>query len=146
MDLIGFTNVLLFLVMGCLFVGFVTFFSRLLHRQLHGNIFSEDKFIAYECGEEPAGDARVKFNVRFYIIALIFLIFDVEIVFMFPWGVIFRSFPSRILAFAEMLFFIAVLLVGLAYVWAKGDLEWIKTTGKAEVPNSLLESERDASP
>ena len=81
--------------------------------------------MAYECGEEPIGDTRIKFNTRFYVIALIFLIFDVEIVFLFPWGVVYRE--IGMLAFVEMLIFIGILLVGLAYVWAKGDLEWIRS-------------------
>ena len=81
--------------------------------------------MAYECGEEPVGDTRIKFNTRFYVIALIFLIFDVEIVFLFPWAVVYRK--IGMLAFVEMLIFIVILLVGLAYVWAKGDLEWIRS-------------------
>ena len=68
----------------------------------------------------------IKFNTRFYVIALIFLIFDVEAVFLFPWAVVFRDFG--LFAFLEMLVFIVILLVGLAYVWAKGDLEWIRST------------------
>ena len=95
--------------------------SRLLQTKL----FMEEKFIPYECGEDPIGDTRIKFNTRFYVIALIFLIFDVEVVFLFPWAVVFRG--IGLLAFVEMLIFIAVLLVGLAYVWAKGDLEWIRS-------------------
>merc|ERR1711964_504791 len=86
-------------------------------------LFSKEKSMAYECGEEPVGDTRIKFNTRFYLIALIFLIFDVEIVFLFPWAVVYRK--IGMLAFVEMLIFIVILLVGLAYVWAKGDLEWI---------------------
>ena len=119
--LFNFANVLVFLVVGCVFVVLNTTLSRLLHTKL----FTEEKFIPYECGEDPIGDTRVKFNTRFYVIALIFLIFDVEIVFLFPWAVVFREIGW--LAFVEMLVFIAILLVGLAYVWAKGDLEWIRS-------------------
>ncbi len=119
--LFNFANVLVFLVVGCVFVVLNTTLSRLLHTKL----FTEEKFIPYECGEDPIGDTRVKFNTRFYVIALIFLIFDVEIVFLFPWAVVFRE--IGLLAFVEMLVFIAILLVGLAYVWAKGDLEWIRS-------------------
>ncbi len=124
--LFNFANVLVFLVVGCVFVVLNTTLSRLLHTKL----FTEEKFIPYECGEDPIGDTRVKFNTRFYVIALIFLIFDVEIVFLFPWAVVFRS--IGLLAFVEMLVFIAILLVGLAYVWAKGDLEWIRSFQTAE--------------
>ena len=79
---------------------------------------------SYECGEVPEGSAWVKFNVRFYVIALIFIIFDVEVVFMFPWAVVFQE--LGLLAFVEMFIFLAILLVGFAYVWVKGDLDWVK--------------------
>ena len=124
---LSFASVLVFLTVGIVFIAFVLVLSRLLHRWLHGRNMTPEKLTTYECGEDPVGDTRIKFNLRFYIIALIFLIFDVEIVLMFPWGVVFRNFPARGLAFLEMLFFAAILLVGLAYVWAKGDLEWLKT-------------------
>ena len=120
-----FANVLIFLIVGCLFVVLNLTISRLLHTKL----FSGEKYIPYECGEDPIGDTRIKFNTRFYVIALIFLIFDVEVVFLFPWAVVFRS--LGLFAFVEMLVFIAILLIGLAYVWAKGDLEWIRGTQQA---------------
>jgi NADH-quinone oxidoreductase subunit A len=125
--LFNFANVLIFLGIGTVFVVLNITISRLLHTKL----FMEEKYIPYECGEDPVGDTRIKFNTRFYVIALIFLIFDVEIVFLFPWAVVFRK--IGVLAFVEMLVFIAILLVGLAYVWAKGDLEWIRSvqTGQA---------------
>ena len=119
--LFNFANVLIFLGIGSVFVVLNITISRLLHTKL----FMEEKYIPYECGEDPVGDTRIKFNTRFYVIALIFLIFDVEIVFLFPWAVVFRK--IGVLAFVEMLVFIAILLVGLAYVWAKGDLEWIRS-------------------
>jgi NADH-quinone oxidoreductase subunit A len=119
--LFNFANVLIFLGIGTVFVVLNITISRLLHTKL----FMEEKYIPYECGEDPIGDTRIKFNTRFYVIALIFLIFDVEIVFLFPWAVVFRD--IGLLAFVEMLVFIAILLVGLAYVWVKGDLEWIRS-------------------
>jgi len=82
------------------------------------------KLKSYECGEVPEGSAWIKFNVRFYVIALIFIIFDVEIVFMFPWAVVFQE--LGLLAFVEMFIFLLILLVGFAYVWVKGDLDWVK--------------------
>ena len=83
-----------------------------------------DKLLSYECGELPEGSAWVKFNIRFYIIALIFIIFDVEVIFMFPWAVVFQD--LGLLAFVEMMLFLIILLVGFAYVWVKGDLDWVK--------------------
>ena len=83
-----------------------------------------DKLISYECGELPEGSAWIKFNIRFYIIALIFIIFDVEVIFMFPWAVVFQD--LGLLAFVEMMMFLLILLVGFAYVWVKSDLDWVK--------------------
>ena len=83
-----------------------------------------DKLDTYECGEIPEGSAWVQFNIRFYIIALIFIIFDVEIVFLFPWAVVFKE--IGILAFIEVMIFLGILIVGFVYVWRKGDLDWVK--------------------
>ena len=88
-----------------------------------------EKLESYECGEVPEGSAWVKFNVRFYVIALIFIIFDVEVIFLFPWAVVFQSLKASgfgFLAFIEMFAFVLILIVGFAYVWVKGDLDWVK--------------------
>jgi NADH-quinone oxidoreductase subunit A len=82
------------------------------------------KLTNYECGEEPIGSPWIKFNIRFYMVALGFIIFDIETVFLFPWAVVFRDLGG--LAFVEMMIFVVVLLVGLAYIWGKGDIEWVK--------------------
>tara|TARA_B100000676_G_scaffold296935_1_gene337900 strand:- start:1428 stop:1859 length:432 start_codon:yes stop_codon:yes gene_type:complete len=90
---------------------------------------TDDKQMSYECGEVPEGSAWVKFNVRFYVIALIFIIFDVEVIFLFPWAVIFQELSANglgLLAFVEMFIFVLILIVGFAYVWVKGDLDWVK--------------------
>ena len=90
---------------------------------------SGEKLVSYECGEVPEGSAWVKFNVRFYIIALIFIIFDVEVVFLFPWAAVYQDFINQgngLLVLVEVLLFILILLVGYAYVWIKGDLDWVK--------------------
>ena len=83
-----------------------------------------DKLDIYECGEIPEGSAWVQFNIRFYIIALIFIIFDVEVVFLFPWAVVFKE--IGILAFIEVMIFLGILIVGFVYVWRKGDLDWVE--------------------
>jgi NADH-quinone oxidoreductase subunit A len=97
--------------------------------------FSEEKLTTYECGENPQGSAWVQFNIRFYVFALIFIVFDVEAVFLLPWAVLFGQARNSLnaadqallpLYFAEALVFIAILVVGLAYVWRKGDLEWVR--------------------
>ena len=86
--------------------------------------FSEEKLTTYECGESPEGSAWVQFNIRFYVFALIFIVFDVESVFLLPWAVVFKK--LGMLAFVEGLVFIGILAVALAYVWRKGDLEWVR--------------------
>jgi NADH-quinone oxidoreductase subunit A len=80
------------------------------------------KMIPYECGMDPIGEARKRFSVRFYIVAMLFIVFDIEAVFLYPWAVIFRD--LKIFGLAEMGVFIAILLVGFVYVWKKGALEW----------------------
>ena len=85
---------------------------------------SKEKVETYECGEESEGSAWLQFNIRFYVIALIFLIFDVEVVFLFPWAVVFKE--LGLLAMVEMAIFLVILIVGLAYVWVKADLNWVK--------------------
>ena len=91
--------------------------------------FSEEKLTTYECGESPEGSAWVQFNIRFYVFALIFIVFDVEAVFLFPWAVVFRE--LGMLAFVEGLVFIGILVVALAYVWRKGELEWVRSEDRA---------------
>lgn len=86
------------------------------------------KLSTYECGEEPVGSSWIRFNIRFYVVALIFLIFEVEILFIFPWAVVFREFGM--FGFLEMLVFLGILFVGYAYAWVKGDLDWEKPVPK----------------
>ena len=83
---------------------------------------SQSKSAAYECGLESTGDPWVQFHVQYYIYALLFVIFDVEIVFIYPWALIWKS--LGVVAFVEMAIFIGILAVGLAYAWKKGVLEW----------------------
>ena len=102
-----------------------------------------DKLISYECGEIPEGSAWVQFNIRFYVIALIFLIFDVEIVFLFPWAVVYQE--LGLLAFNEAFIFVIILVVGFVYVWVKGDLDWVKMNvryGKGRYANLKSEGEK----
>jgi NADH-quinone oxidoreductase subunit A len=86
------------------------------------------KLSAYECGMDPVGDARGRFSVRFYMVAMLFILFDVEAVFMLPWAVIYRRLPgitgSRLFGFWEMLVYLGFVAVGLFYVWKKGVLNW----------------------
>jgi NADH-quinone oxidoreductase subunit A len=131
----SFASVLLFLVVGFVFLAFTLILSRLI--QPKGKP-GADKYIPYECGELPEGSAWIRFNIRFYVLALIFIIFDVEIIFLLPWAVVFKKLGA--FAFIEGLIFIGILLVGLAYVWKKGDLEWVKTGDlEAMKANQIIE-------
>ncbi|MDO8461273.1 MAG: NADH-quinone oxidoreductase subunit A [Deltaproteobacteria bacterium] len=126
--LFQFGNVLVFIALA---VGFV-FINLFIGQLIRPSVPSTMKGTSYECGEEPVGSAWLNFNIRFYIIALLFIIFDVEIAFMFPIGVVFKQWVAEgrgMIALAEILVFALILLFGLAYVWIKGDLEWVKKLG-----------------
>lgn len=81
------------------------------------------KLMPYECGVDPMGDARERFSVRFYVIAILFVIFDVETIFLFPWAIIYDR--LALFGFIEMLIFLGILIVGYFYAWKKGALEWV---------------------
>jgi len=150
-----FGKILIFLVVGIMMVCFAFFISRLLAPKKP----NPEKLTSYECGEEPTGSAWLPFNSRFYVIALVFLLFDVEMVFVFPWAIVFgshemNSFEPRwgALSLIEMFVFLGIMILGLAYVWVKGDLDWIKPeaikpVADASIPLSVYEkvnSERRA--
>jgi len=83
---------------------------------------SRVKQAPYECGINPTGDARQPFSVKFYLVAMVFILFDVEAIFLYPWAYVFRE--LRWFGFVEMLLYIAILLAGYAYLWKKGALDW----------------------
>lgn len=89
---------------------------------------TKTKLAAYECGITPVGDARGRFSVRFYMVAMLFILFDVEAVFLMPWAVIYRKLPqitgSRLFGFWEMLVYLGFVAVGLYYIVRKGILDW----------------------
>jgi NADH-quinone oxidoreductase subunit A len=76
----------------------------------------------FESGNPPRGDARIRFSVKFYLVAMLFLIFDIEVVFLYPWAIYFRN--LGIFGLVEMGIFLGILIIGLAYIWRKGALEW----------------------
>ncbi len=129
-----FGAILLFIVAAFAFIAVVLFGARLL-RPSRPNV---EKNSTYESGEEPVGNANVQFNIRFYVVALVFVLFDVELVFLFPWATVFGQ--ARLIeatggrwgwfALTEMVLFVLVLALGLAYVWAKGYLDWVKPQPK----------------
>ncbi len=89
---------------------------------VHPRIGSSEKLSAYECGSEPISDARMPFPVRYYIIAMLFVIFDVELIFLYPWAVAFDK--IGLFGLIEMIIFILLFIAGYAYAWRKGALEW----------------------
>ena len=102
-----------------LFILGVLGISRLIQRR-HSY---PEKLAPYECGVPPVGDTRIPFAVRYYIFALLFVVFEVEAIFLYPWALVFRDIGTQ--GFVEMMIFIGVLLLGLIYAWGKGALEWI---------------------
>src|SRR5437868_303522 len=80
------------------------------------------KDMPYECGITPVGDARQRFSVKFYLVAMLFILFDIEAIFLYPWAVVYRE--LKMFAFVEMLLFIVLILAGFFYIWKKGALDW----------------------
>lgn len=116
---IEYLSVLIFILVGIGIVLFTFFLSRLIRPK---NPYPA-KNVNYECAEAPIGDSWVRFNNRFYIFALIFVVFDVEAVFLFPWAVAFGQ--LGLYALVEMVLFILILFYGIYYAWLKGALKWV---------------------
>jgi NADH-quinone oxidoreductase subunit A len=116
--------VLVFVIVGLGFGCVPILLGRLLgpHRP------DKEKISAYECGFEAFEDARMQFDIRYYLIAIIFILFDLEIAFLFPWAAIFKEIAAteavRTFGFVEMFVFVGILVVGYVYAWAKGALDW----------------------
>ncbi len=112
--------VVLLMIIGIAFVTVSLFMSRMLRPSAK----TKEKLSTYECAEVPIGDARIHFNIQYYLLVIVFLIFDVEVLFLYPWAVQFKKLGA--LGFFEMVIFIEVLVIGLAYAWRKEALEWIQ--------------------
>lgn len=120
-----FANVLVFFALALVLCGIMLGLGLLLRPSNP----APWKLTTYECGEPPSGGAWINFNIRFYLIALVFVIFDVELAFIYPVAAVLREFivsGQGLFAFVEIAVFVGILAVGLVYVWAKGDLEWLK--------------------
>ena len=125
-------NILVFFVLGMAFVAIMLGLGKLL-RPHNPN---PAKLATYECGEPATGSAWINFNIRFYLIALIFLIFDVELAFMYPVLAVYREKVAQgeaLIALSEITLFLLILFIGIVYTWAKRDLEWLKRIGEDEV-------------
>jgi len=113
---------LIFIVAGGFAVGNV-FISQFIGQRKR----TKTKLMPYECGKDPVGSARERFSVKFYLIAMIFILFDIEVIFLVPWAVVFKSLASqgmRTLVYVEMMLFVVLLLAGYVYVLKKGAFEW----------------------
>lgn len=106
------------LVIGIVFVAIALLASRIVRPSNKTKV----KLSTYECAETPVGDARIHYNIQYYLIVIVFLIFDVEVLFMYPWAVQLKNMGGQ--GFIEMVLFIEVLIIGLAYAWRKEALDW----------------------
>jgi NADH-quinone oxidoreductase subunit A len=127
--MVNYIPVLLILIIAVGMASVIIILSRIAGR----NRPTREKLMPYECGVEPVGTARERQSVKFYLVAMAFLLFDIEAVFLVPWAVVFRGILAsetyrnlRYVIYAEMMIFMVVLFVGLVYVWRKGILEWNK--------------------
>jgi NADH-quinone oxidoreductase subunit A len=132
-----FANVLVFLLLGFVLAALMLGLGRLVRPANPETA----KLSTYECGEPATGSAWINFNIRFYLVALVFVVFDVELAFMYPVMAVFKSWVADgrgLFALVEILLFIGILAVGLVYVWAKGDLEWVKrmSAGTPTIPEA----------
>jgi len=131
--------IFVFLLFGVVFVvATVSLLSRLF-RPRAAPADEPAKSETYECGEPAVGSSWVRFDIRFYTVALIFLIFDVEVAFLYPWAVIFDDLQGDglgLFVFLEMFVFLAILVVGFVYCWKKGDLDWVKSKESTSPPGT----------
>jgi len=136
-----FGKVFAFILTAILFVLIAVFAAKLIRPARP----TKEKLTTYECGENPEGSPWVKFNIRFYVVALIFLIFDVEVVMLIPWALVYQD--SGIFGFLVGAIFLILLGLGMAYEWRKGDLEWARpkinppVLKKSEPPDEKHEKE-----
>jgi len=128
---------LMFIVAGGFAAGNV-FISQFIGQRKR----TKTKLMPYECGKDPVGTARERFSVKFYLIAMIFILFDIEVIFLIPWAVVFKSLAAqglRNLVYIEMMVFVALLLAGYFYVLKKGAFEWSdRARMEAEAEGRLL--------
>jgi NADH-quinone oxidoreductase subunit A len=132
-----FGKVFAFILTAILFVIIAVFAAKLVRPARP----TKEKLTTYECGENPEGSPWVKFNIRFYVVALIFLIFDVEVVMLIPWALVYQE--GGILGFLIGAIFLILLGLGMAYEWRKGDLEWARPDIAPPVLKNTESPEKD---
>jgi len=139
----NFANVLVFFLVGTGFIAVSLFLSRVMQPRFA----TPEKSMIYECGEIPIDNAWINYNLRYYLVAIIFVIFDVEIAFVYPVAMVFKKWIAEgggWLAFFEIGIFALILFVGLLYVWAKGDLNWFKKVVTQEATRKLTPEDATA--
>ena len=109
------------LIMVVVAIGFAVF-TLVASHYLGRRVYDPAKMLPYECGITPVGNARERFHARFYLVAMLFIVFDIEIVFLYPWAVVFKQ--LQLFGLIEMGVFLLILILGFVYVWGKGALEW----------------------
>ncbi|MEJ2617035.1 MAG: NADH-quinone oxidoreductase subunit A [Ignavibacteriaceae bacterium] len=127
-----FGKIFVFILVAMLFVVVAVFAAKLIRPARP----TKEKLLTYECGEDVIGSPWVKFNIRFYVVALIFLIFDVEVVLLIPWALVYKGFG--VAGFLVGGIFLFLLGLGMAYEWRKGDLEWARPKPEPPVLNKIL--------
>ena len=137
-----YANVFIFIILGLMMTFVIITVSRVLAPRVQD---VSDKFTTYECGERPVGPAWILFNFRFYAVALAFLIFDIELAFVFPCVIIYKEWLQvgvGLLALIEVIVFVAILFLGLIYMWNRGDLKWAMEVPEELEEGVLLEEEK----
>ena len=125
-DLQAYAPLLLYLILAMALSGVLLLLSSFVGWSRPSKV----KMQAYECGITPTGNAREPFSVKFYLVAILFILFDVEAIFLYPWAFIFRS--LHWFGFVEMLLYIGILLVGYFYLWKKGALDWNRPAARRD--------------
>ncbi|MFZ1730500.1 MAG: NADH-quinone oxidoreductase subunit A [Bacteroidota bacterium] len=128
-----FGKALIFIILGLVFVAM----GLLVAKILRPHNPTAEKTLPYECGEDPIGPQWMRFNFRFYVVALIFILFDVELVLLFPWAVVFHKLGMY--AYVAGAIFIVILFLADFYLWAKGDLEWIRPQPNRPILDELID-------
>ena len=114
----AFVPVLMMVIVAIGFAAFTLVASHFLGKRVN----DPTKLSPYECGVTPVGTARERFHTRFYLVAMLFIVFDIETVFLYPWAIVFKQ--LGLFGLVEMAIFVGILLIGFVYVWGKGALEW----------------------
>lgn len=127
--------VLLQALLAAVIAGALVALSYLVGKRVQNRV----KDMPYECGIAPTGDARERFSVKFYLVAMLFILFDIEAIFLYPWAVVYKDLnhQARMFPFVEMFLFVVLILAGFFFIWKKGVLDWADTTTNPQDPRSV---------